>query len=415
MCKLIRFFLLSLAAVSCQKPLFNNQPRSQLPATNRIADKDSTIQPSSPDPETPPPLPDLYATAFCFPEGLDWQAEEPAEADVVLFKNGEEVLRVAVRGRPDAERHRISQGKLWTDECDGNTVVVSRDGTERFRFDGDEVLRGFLVVNGIVYTLGQRQGREGFSFRINGEERFSSPVGTVQGGPGDSEWEGGAFSRDTAGVCYTYGIPVWKGNKLQWEYRVMREDETVKILPAGSIDALFDIRVHDGVVYRSELRTSIRDSFCLVKDETYYTVELASTEVPHYCKLVPVKGKMLLKGYSTGISSSKNYTYWYRDPSEIRYIAIDNQPIADLLTDGEHSAHLVEGPDGLIRNVWLDRELIPFTSDRYKLPSSRCAQLRKGTLGIALSNPEAGEHLLIRDREVIPLHFNGCFTSVQIY
>lgn len=360
-------------------------------------------------------MPDLYATAFVFPDGVDWQGEAPEGGEVVLFKNGEPLVRVPFIGPPEPERHRISSGRLWTDVCDGSEVIVSRDGTERFRFSGDELFRGFLAVNGIVYTLGQRQGNEGLCFRVNGEERFSAPTGTIMGGPEDGEWEGGAFSRDTAGVYYTYGIPFRKGGRLQWEYRVMREDEVCKTIPAGSVDAIFDIRIHDGVIYRSELRTSIRDSYCLVKDEAYYAVEMASSEEPHYCKLVTVDGKILLKGYSTGISSSKRYTFWLRDPSEIRHIAIDNQPIRDLRSDGKHTAYLVEGPEGMVRTAYLDGDIIAFTSDRYRLPYSRCMQIQKGILALALSSPDGQEHLLVRDRETIPLQFNGCFTSVQIH
>ena len=95
-------------------------------------------------------------------------------------------------------------------------------------------------------------------------------------------------------------------------------------------------------------------------------------------------------------------------------MATDNQPILELLTDGTHTAYLVEGPEHTVRTLYLDKENIPFTSDRFQLPSRRCAQYRKGVLGIALSNPSKGEHLLIRDREVTTLHFNGCFTSLQI-
>ena len=38
-----------------------------------------------------------------------------------------------------------------------------------------------------------------------------------------------------------------------------------------------------------------------------------------------------------------------------------------------------------------------------------------GVLGLALSSPDKQTHLLIRDREVQTLHFNGYFTSVQIH
>lgn len=402
MCKLIRIFLLSAFVLSCQKSLFDTPPRSDPSLNGSRRDSTGIL-----DPDAPEPPPDLYATALCFGE------DESAEA--VVFKNGEEVLRVPVSGRPEPERHRLLKGHLWTDSCDGTEVVISRDGEERFRYPGDELLRGFLEVKGKIYTLGQRQGKEGFCLRVNGEERFNAPTGTILGGPDDNEWEGGAFSQDTSGVYYTYGIPLWKGEDLLWEYRVMRDDQVFKTLPAGSADAIFDIRVHNGIVYRSELRSSIRNTFCLVKDETYQTVELATTEVPHYWKLTTVNGQIFLKGYSTGIIGGKEYSYWLRTPSEIPFIVSDNQPIRDMVTDGEHMAYLVESPDGLVRSAYLDKAGITFTSDRYQLPSSRCIQLKKGVLGLALSSPDRQTHLLIRDRDVQTLQFNGYFTSVQIY
>ena len=170
MCRL-SLLLLSLALVSCQQALFPNPPRSQTLGRGGTVSREDTTTVSVPPDD---PLPDLYATALCFPDDTASLAY-----DVVLFKNGQEVLRVPFQGRPEPERHRICQGRLWTDEWDGSEMVVRCDGKERFRYVGDELYRGFLVVNGIVYTLGQRQGRDGLSFRINGEERFSAPSGTI--------------------------------------------------------------------------------------------------------------------------------------------------------------------------------------------------------------------------------------------
>lgn len=407
--KLIPFYFLLLAALSCQDPLIDQPPRSEQQGNSG---RDTVaLNPGGGTAREP----DLYATAFCFPDGVQWQAGQTDGAEIILFKNGKEKLRVPVQGRPDPDRHRLSHGRLWTDACDGHEVVVSRDGVERFRYEGDELLRGFLATSNFVYTLGQRQGREGLSFRVNGEERFSSPTGTILGGPDDSDWEGGAFCYDTSGVYYTYGIPIRKGDELNWEYRVMREDEPFKTIPAGYTGPVFDIRIYEGMVYRSELRTSMASTFCLVKGDTYYTIDMGSGEVPHYCKLVPVRGKLLLKGYSTGLLQSGKYAYWLRDAQSIQFIVLDNLPVWDLVTDGEHTAHLIEGPSGTVRSLFLDKQLIPFTSDRFNLPSSRCVEFRGGVLGVALSCPEKGEHLLIRNQEKTTLQFNGYFTSIEIY
>ena len=395
---------MSLAVISCQKPLFESPSRSEQHGTGSTRDS-TQVQPV----EEEPPVPDLYATAFVFPDST------ASSAELVLFKNGEKVLSLPVEGPPEADRHRLSQGQLWTDRCDGHEMVISCNGKERFRYEGDELLRGFLNVNGLIYTLGQRRGKGGFSFRINGKEQFSAPTGTVLGGPEDSDWEGGAFSQGSLGVYYTYGIPVWKGDGLLWQYRVMKEEETFKVIPPDSVNVLYDIRVHRDTVYRSELLSSYSSTFCLVRGDTYKTVEMAPGEKPHYLKLVPYGEKIVLKGYSTGISSSKGYSYWIRDNVKVHAMVTDSQPILELLTDGPHTAYLVEGPEHTVRTLYLDKENIPFSSDRFRLPSRRCAQYQKGILGVALSDPAKGEHLLIRDREVTTLHFNGCFTSLQIY
>ena len=406
--KILPILFLLASATSCRETLFDQPPRSD---QQGYGGRGTTIL----DPEAPVPEPDLYATAFCFPDGVDWQGGQTDGAEIVLFKNGEEKLRVPVQGRPDPDRHRLSHGRLWTDTCDGYEVVVSRDGVERFRYHGDELLQGFLVTTNAVYTLGQRQGREGLSFRVNGQERFSSSTGTILGGPEDSDWEGGAFCHDSTGVYYTYGIPVRKGDALNWEYRIMREDEPYKTLPAGFTGPIFDIRVYEGMVYRSELRTSLKSTFCLVKGDTYYTVDMGSAEVPHYCKLVPVNGRLLLKGYSTGLLQSGKYAFWLRDAANVHFMVLDNLPVRDLVAEGELSAHLIEGPAGTVRSLFLGKELIAFTSDLFTLPSSRCIKLRNGILGVALSCPDKGEHLLIRGREKTTLRFNGYFTSIEIY
>ena len=406
--KLIPILILLSAALSCRKSLFDQPPRSDQQGGSG---RDTLAL----DPSAPVPEPDLYATAFCFPDEADWQAGETEGAEIVVFKNGEEKLRVPVQGRPDPDRHRLGHGRLWTDVCDGREVVVSRDGTERFRYEGDELLRGFLATTNFVYTLGQRQGREGFSFRVNGEERFSSPTGTILGGPDDSEWEGGAFCHDTSGVYYTYGIPIRRGDNISWEYRIMREDEPFKTFPAGYTGPIFDIRVHEGTIYRSERRIGMENAFFLVRGDTYYTVDMGVGVVPHHCKLVPVGGRLFLKGYSTGRLQAGKYAYWLRDVQNVRFIVQADLPVSDLVSDGEHIAHLTEGPSGTVRSIFLDKQQIPVTPDRFNLPSSRCVALRSGILGVALSCPEKNEHLLIRNRETTRLQFNGYFTSIEIY
>ena len=409
---MILFVLLSVASISCQKALFSSVPRSFSDNSGRNPGNRPSDEPEQED-DDEQRVPDIYATAICFPVEADWREGDSAGGEVVLFKNGRALLRLPATDPPDPDRHRIIKGRLWTDSCDGHEVVVQCDGQEHLRYKGDEVFRGFLMVNDVLFTIGQRQGRDGLCFRANGELLFEAPTGTVLGGPGDSEWEGGALTRDSSGVYYSYGIPYRKGDKLTWEYRVMNGADLIRTIPAGESDTIFDIKVHDGTVYRTEQKGN---SLRLIKDDTHITVEMGRESNAHLCKLVPVNGELLIKGYS--IQSSRtgtSFNFWFRDQSKAHYAVNSRYPLADMLSDGTHTAIIAENEIGRINSVYLDDVPLKVPANRYTLTSGRCAQLRNGILAVALTSAEGDNHFLIHNSDTLSLNFNGYFTSVQIY
>ena len=404
MCKLIRWVLFSLAVFSCQSPLFDSQPRSGNPYTS------GTGRPyaGKPDePEIPESQVSLYATAVCFPDSVDWHAGGNPEAMLFLLKDGDEVVRVPMDGRPESYRHRIIRGELWTDHYEKGQMVVSCNGEERFRFPGEEVFNGFWVVDGQVYTLGQRSGGGGLCFRVNGQERFSSESGVLLDGPDEAEWDGGAFCMDTSGIYYTYRVPVRKQEEVNWEYRIMKEDQVEKVVPASADCQVYDIRVWNGIVYRFEKRGGAP---CLVKGETYLTLSFASGEVPHNCKLVPAGDRLLIKGYSL----TPAFTYWLRDQDGTVCSVSSPYVIRDLVMDGDNYGSVSEYDDGSVLGVFLNRDVVLSAGGRFMLTSSRCMQFRKNTFGVALTGASGKRHLLIRDRDTLALRFNGYFTSIQI-
>lgn len=409
---MILFVLLSVAAISCQKALFSSVPRSFSGNSGRNPGNRPSDEPEQED-DDGQRLPDIYATAICFPVEADWREGDSAGGEVVLFKNGRELLRLPATDPPDPDRHRVIKGRLWTDSCDGHEVIVQCDGQEHLHYIGDEVFRGFLMVNDVLFTLGQRQGRDGLCLRANGELLFEAPTGTVLGDPGDSEWEGGALTTDGSGIFYSYGIPYRKGDKLTWEYRVMNGADLIRTIPAGESDTIFDIKVHDGTVYRTEQKGN---SLRLIKDDTHITVEMGRENNAHLCKLVPLNGELLIKGYSIQSSrTSTSYTFWLRDQSRIQYGVNSRYPLADILSDGTHTANIADNEIGRINSVYLDDVPIKVPANRYTLTSSRCAQLRNGILAVALTSAEGDNHLLIHNSDTLSLNFNGYFTSVQIY
>ncbi len=404
MCKLIRWVLFSLAVLSCQPPLFDSLPRSGNPYGSG-AGRSATGKPEEAEPSGPEVS--LYATAVCFPDTVDWRAGGDTEAMLFLLKDGNELVRVPMRGRPEAYRHRIIHGELWTDHYEKGQMVVSCNGEERLRFPGEEVFNGFWVVDDQIYTLGQRPGGGGICFRINGKECFSSASGVILNGADEHEWDGGAFSVDTAGIYYTYGVPVFKQDKMNWEYRVMKEDQVEKVIPASADCQVYDIRVHNGTIYRFENRGG---ALCLVKGETYLTLSFSPGETPHNGKLVPIGGRILLKGYSY----KPAYTYWLRDQDGTVCYVSSPYVVRDLVMDGDNYGSVSEYDDGSVLSVFLNREVVLSAGGRFTLTSSRCMQFRKNTFGVALTATTGKRHMLVRDRDTTALRFNGYFTSLQI-
>lgn len=409
------WLLLATLVIACQKPLFPTASRLGR-AVAQPRERPAGGGASVPAPDTAAGMQgaDIYLTALRFPEGVDWRADPLSEgAQVVLFKNGREVLSLAVDGPPDPERHRVQHGKLWTDATDGACTVVCCNGVERFRHQGAELYRGFLESGGAVHTLGQRQGWEGLCYRIDGKEVFSAPTGTILGSADDREWPGGAFSEDSSGLYYTYGIPVRTADGLLWEYRVMRGDYLEQTLPAGAVKALFDIRVLDGVVYRSERRGPSVKDYYLVAGQQEAALALGAREIPHLCKLAPRSGQMLVKGFSTSATQSSNM-YWYREPGNLLKNATADSSIADLLWEGDRAVHLTLDGQGRVQEVLEGREPWPVPLCGHRLATPRCAAAGRGIIGLALSAAEGNDHLVLLDGEAFPYTFNGYFTSMVI-
>lgn len=358
--------------------------------------------------------PALYYTALEFPSWADWRDGDLRGGEIVLYKNGAEQLRVPAGDNPDPERHRVRGGHLWTDYIEGKETVIACDGEPTLRYNGEEVLMGFLLVGRQIHTLGQRPGGQGFSYRIDGKEVFSDPAGIVVGTLNQREWPGGALTKDLAGVCYSYGVPIRNGDKTEWEYRVMCGDSCIKMIPQGTSSRLFDIRIQDGTVYRVEQRSASSTTTCLVRDNSYHSLGMGPSEVAHGLQLVPLEdGTMGVKGYSSGLVSVDKWTCWYRDDRGIRTQATSNMEIQDLFVEGDHLAYCTLR-SGTVCQVVQDTYLTGITPYAYRLATPLCACWYQGALLALLSSVDGPDHLILHGNTLTPISFNGYFTSVYM-
>ena len=208
--------------LSCTKPDRNALPR-YMREQGRFSEYASVGKPQ----EEAENGPSLYLTAV-------------SNGEILLFRDGRIVARAPAGDSP--ERHRARGGHLYSDAIDGHETVLFKDGEELFRYAGEEVIVGFCILDGDIYTLGQRAGR-GFSYRINGKEIYSDPAGRIVGSNMLTEWDGGAFS---GGQYYAYCISLGKSS---CEYHVMKGAETVRLFETLSSESVLDIRVLGDEIY----------------------------------------------------------------------------------------------------------------------------------------------------------------------
>lgn len=403
-------FLAAFAAVlSCKKPLFDSTPRWY----GRGGPRSVMVAPVEPVDSSAldlPPKKGVYITALCFPSWAKWQEGDFRDARAVLFRDNVEIASAPAGPRPDADRIHLLKGHLWNDIADEGVTRIYRDGTEVLTLPDEELLRGFLAEGADVYTLGQRPGGAGICYRVNGEEVFSTKAGSILGGADDRDWEGGAFCRDSTGIYYVYGIPIHQGEKAVPEYHIMKGAEEIGTASASKDGAIYDIRVFDGVVYRTERRNSSPQSFCIVMDKMYLAQDIGLKEESlHLCKLFSLSDEVAVKGFSDGESGD---FFWIRDRSGLRW-ATSAYRIREVYLDGGISAFVVSD-GGLVSRILKDFTTIPVMPMKYRLTNTRCADFRDGFFAAALSNPDGQEHLVIMDSDTLHLRFNGYFTSLNI-
>lgn len=394
-----------VCAISCHEPLVESLPRfmREQGHYSRVERGDTSAHPS-PTPEPPPPVyvPSVYATALHFQGSVNWRLDSLGAAEVLFFKDGELVQRQEVSSPPDPERHRIWNGQLWTDYTDGHETVLLCDGVERFRFPGEEQLRGFLIVDGNVHTLGQHPGNGGFCYRINGEPVFSQDKGSVLGSPSNTAWKGGALYQDGNNIYYSY--------RINNDYHVMKGAESFRIIPAGTSSALYDIRVHGGHLWRAEKRLG---SIVLVCDERVKTLNISVSTVLS-CRLIPSGDEVQILGCRK--MGANSYSFWlarletYTPVTQVTGLS----PLSELCILDSHTLFADMEAKGRVQKLYLNNEDLGISSGVYTCPSPLNLFLSEEHYAVALTHSETGSHLLLHDGKQTSLSFNGYFTSVLI-
>lgn len=381
---------MALLLAGCSKPLFTGVPRYMREQGGlRVSGGGTPVEPDSEAVDSSVSQPrSIYVTAL-------------KENTFLLFKDGKLISSAAAGDNPDPERHRVREGRLWTDAIDGKETVVYRDGKEFLRWAGEELFAGFLLRDGHLHTLGQKPGDRGFSYRIDGEEVFSDK-GRVIGSMQSPYWPDGAFTSDSAGVWYCYGLPQTHSGGTTWEYRVMRGPDTISTIPDDASGAVWDIRVYDGVVYRAEKR---KYTHYLVSGSESGIIATIPYESPDNMSLALYEGRVCICGHS--IVQEKFSYSWCREPLKMNdYFAADYGYRSHLLNDGAVSVRWQEKDSRVYAFDWEK-------NGRYTLATPLCTVISDGIVLRAFTDGEGAENLVICGKSMSYLNLDGTLLSIR--
>ena len=396
--KLIGTLGLALLAAACiRDPLFPGTSRSSHePGAGRRTDSTGT--------DTRPPEEHVWLTAVRFPDGFAWDLDTCAvdgEVWIDLYRDGEKVRSQPAGASVHPDMHRYTGGHLYTDWSTDTETVLSRDGAELFRFEGREAIRGFLVREDGVHTLGQDRDGSGFTYRIDGRTLYRSETGAVLGGPDAPGAAGGALTEFGEDVFYVCCLPSERGK----EYHVMRNAERYQSFPTSewTLDVLFS----GGKVARV---LSKPRSLVLEVDGKETRLPLNGREVCLWSRLAAWEEDVVAL-VCAQVAGAKRF--FLQTAGGKTFTPFSGETVSDVLSDGERMGWTVtDGRGDLLRVRWSDGSVTEGTGGF--LVSGRCALLRGGRLFLALTGRDGAPNRLQEDGVHTDFPFNGYFTSVTV-
>lgn len=352
----------------------------------------------------------LWLTGVEFPESYDWERDTAygtVSCRLVLFNGGERVLTLpagpGTEISPDPDMHRVIGGHLFTDGSTDTETVVREDGAERFRFPGRETVRGMLVRDGHIHTLGERRDGSGFAYRVDGVEVFSRDAGyLLPGGTGAPQQDGPLYV-DGGKVCFSYAEP-----GLPPSVFLVRAGKAEAVETDPDAAEVLDQRLLDGVLYRVEMRTHVYGRPFLVSgaESVLLSGEPRLSPRAEKCRLLFCDGEALVRGWYRYPDGTTEFVLW--DHGGVVYR--ESQPVqAFSLAPGRQPVCVVGLPSGLqIRKG--EQSWTPVGRYRLLAPEAG-AKLVDGVFHVALSGPSC---ILWKDGVVTPVQLHGYLSGVYV-
>lgn len=209
-------------------------------------------------PETPEPIfvtdTTIFLSGLEYPDGYDWRRDTAygkVNAAIVLFKGNERILTINTGGSSgiisSEDRHHLIKDHIYTEALVGDKTSIGCDGHELFAYKGREMLRGLLMLDKDIYTLGQSLDGKGFSYRKNGKVLMARDDSIILGQMSSNPfYSSGALYLDGDRICFCYGTEQEDGTYV---WSKVTDGMVKELKPTWPPSELFDIRIIDGEVF----------------------------------------------------------------------------------------------------------------------------------------------------------------------
>ena len=363
----------------------------------------------------------IYLAGVEFPKDYDWlrdTANGNVSFNLVLFVNGKKTISVPSGEEaclsPDPDMHFLVAGHLYTVFPVSGHTIVTCDGAELFRYEGEEVIKGFILQEDGICTLGQKKKGEGFSYRKNGVELFSSENGYVLGDMCEQGREYGALFYNGGAVCFIYYLPVVGASSGYRSWFVVEDGVQREVKPIRTLAEIFDVGIIDGklCIVGSIGKDGVLP--VLIMARKIVSLSTVASEVMKNGRLIFSDNRIFVKGVLEELDRSSFATVLWDSQGGRVALSEPEANVADFYFENSDYAYTIaEGPyflSGVCHKG--NKSAFP---ERVVMFSNRCGIVKGGKFYAALTPLQYGKSpFLWTEGKEKPLGFNGYLTSIHI-
>lgn len=353
-----------------------------------------------------------YITGVEYPEGYNWLPDLGYSAEgavLFLMRENERILELPIGYdsciSADADMHRCMDGHLYTDFSTDQETVVKKDGAEKFRFFGREMIVSLAERPEGIYTLGQPRSGTGWVYRLNGEIILYKGVGRILHG----------LHMDGDVLCFSYRDMIETSEGTENRYYIVRDGTPCSIPSTDDITLIEDAVSMDMETHYIARMQGIKGRVIFSgPDATALEMPSGATDISG-CSFIMEEGRLFVFGTVYG-GSGTGYGNSFWDGTSYMCSAGAEYKIYGYCIDDGQCYFVSRRPyDGSTVRIYRDGTA-QSVAPAYDFIYGTAMGAHMGDCCVALSDANKGNRpmLWIND-DLETFDFNGAFTSITYW